>query len=344
MWPNAPLAFFFMAVSATGDPQRLERVPADQAVRLADGRFIGVRLWPGKGVPIVVLHGLLDCGAGWDPYASATARPVVAIDLPGFGCSDLPRRPRVSAYAEDVIEVLAALEISRYVLLGHSLGGAVATAIAERAPERAVALILIAPAGFGRIRMAEAVSLPGVREMTRVALPLALANPFVLRATFSRFVTRGAAIDSGTLARTRDRASGSVAGARDGTRAVVAAGLSKHAFQHRRVNYDGPVRALWGDGDRVVSPSHARGVERALPQARVEIWKGMGHHPEFERFDAFFTYIEQACSDGDAAARLPRAVAGRDGDLAAPARSRGLDVRAGRLSGAVDPAAGALPA
>lgn len=271
------------------------RAAVDEIVALADGRSIGLRRWPGEGAPVVALHGLLDCAAGWDRYAAATTRPVIAFDLPGFGRSDLPTRPRLSAYAEDVIEALAALSVDRYILLGHSLGGGVATAVAERAPDDVLALILIAPAGFGRIRMAEAVSLPGVREMTRVALPLALSNQFVLRAAFSRFVTKGAPIDPGTLARTREGSSASVPGARDGTRAVVAAGLSDHAFHHRRVRYDGPVRVLWGDADRVVPPSHARGVDRAFPQARIEVWHDMGHHPEFERFDQFFAFVERGC-------------------------------------------------
>jgi pimeloyl-ACP methyl ester carboxylesterase len=69
------------------------------------------------------------------------------------------------------------------------------------------------------------------------------------------------------------------------TQAVVAAGISKTAFRRRGLAYDGPVVALWGDRDRLVPASHAAGVAAALPQARIEIWPGMGHHPQHERPD-----------------------------------------------------------
>lgn len=50
------------------------------------------------------------------------------------------------------------------------LGGAVATALAELMPERVAGLVLLAPAGFGRIHLAEAVSLPGVRHVVQATL------------------------------------------------------------------------------------------------------------------------------------------------------------------------------
>ena len=73
--------------------------------------------------------------------------------------------------------VLAALDVHDFTLVGHSLGGAVATALAERLRDDVAALVLIAPAGFGRIHLAEAIQLPGVRTVVRHGLPLALITP-----------------------------------------------------------------------------------------------------------------------------------------------------------------------
>jgi pimeloyl-ACP methyl ester carboxylesterase len=92
-------------------------------------------------------------------------RPCWAVDLPGFGDSDCPRRNRISAYVEDVRTALAALEVHDFTLVGHSLGGAVATGLAERLGDDVAALVLIAPTGFGRIHLAEAIQLPGVRNL-----------------------------------------------------------------------------------------------------------------------------------------------------------------------------------
>ena len=63
------------------------------------------------------------------------------------------------------------------MLVGHSLGGAVATAVAERAEGLVCGLALLAPVGYGSIRLAEAFSLPGVVDVAELALPFALVSP-----------------------------------------------------------------------------------------------------------------------------------------------------------------------
>src|SRR4051794_12795153 len=113
-------------------------------VALPDGRALGARRWPGRGVPLVLLHGMLDSCEGWDAVVDATDRPCLTIDLPGFGRSDLPSRPRLSAYAEDVLVALEQLNTA-VTIVGHSLGGGVAAVVAEKAPDRVTALVLLAP-------------------------------------------------------------------------------------------------------------------------------------------------------------------------------------------------------
>jgi pimeloyl-ACP methyl ester carboxylesterase len=276
-------------------------------VRLDDGRRIRVRTSAGSGLPVVLLHGLLDCAEGWDRLARALPNPCLAFDLPGFGDSDLPTRPRISAYADDVLAALARLGVDRYLLVGHSLGGAVATAMAERAQRSVAALVLLAPAGYGRVRLAEAVSVPGVRNLTAALLPRALASTRTLNVAYSRMISNGGALDAGTLRRTKDRALAALPGAREATRAVVAAGLSKRGFHTRRVRYDGPVLVVWGDRDRIVPAGHARAVLRSLPQAELEIWGGMGHHPQHERPEQLQQLVARACVAATAPARRSRA-------------------------------------
>ena len=286
----------------------LRSAPSDRTLRLQDGRRLSARLWPGCGEPLVLLHGLLDCREGWEPLAASTPRPCIAFDLPGFGRSDLPSRPRISAYAEDVLAGLGQFGVDRYALVGHSLGGAVASALAERAPHEVSSLTLLAPAGFGRIRLAETVTVPGVRDLTGALLPLALSSSLALSVAYMTMVTHGRRPDKGMLARTKARAFKSVPGARDATRAVVAAGLSERAFHRRRLAYCGPVTALWGEHDRLIPPSHADGLRRALPQAQVEVWPGMGHHPQHERPERLHEFIERACSSARDAASTDRSL------------------------------------
>ena len=65
-------------------------------------------------------------------------------DLPGHGkSSDMPSRNRISTYAADMIALLDVLEIPSAVIVGHSMGGAVALTMALESPERVAGLILI---------------------------------------------------------------------------------------------------------------------------------------------------------------------------------------------------------
>ena len=265
------------------------------AVELPGGRHLSLEHWPGDGAPLVLLHGLLDCAVGWKHLARMIDRPCYAFDLPGFGDSDCPTRNRISAYAEDVQAALAALDVHDFTLVGHSLGGAVATALAERLPDDVAALVLIAPAGFGRIHLAEAIQLPGVRTLVRHGLPLALMNPVSALGVYMAVVGNGHLPDPELVARLRKNAHRWAPGAECANEAIMAAGRSSGAFYRRELEYHGPVLALWGDRDRLVPLAHRDGVLTALPQAQVSVWKGMGHHPQRERPRELAEFIEAAC-------------------------------------------------
>jgi pyruvate dehydrogenase E2 component (dihydrolipoamide acetyltransferase) len=270
-----------------------------RALRLGAGRTLRVRSWPGRGEPLVLLHGLLDDAEGWAQLARDTHRPALAVDLPGFGGSDLPSRPRISAYAEAVVEGLEQLELPGVTLVGHSLGGAVATAVAERCPA-VRALVLLAPAGYGKLRLAEAMTLPGVRQAAELAMPVALVNPLTVTAAYATFVAHHRLPSRDLMGRIVRRSFRSGPGVSAAVQAIAAAGRSERAFAARTIDFAGPVAALWGEHDALVPREHIAALERALPQAHVEVWDGMGHHPQRERPQQLAEYIERH------AARAPR--------------------------------------
>lgn len=260
-------------------------------VDLDRGRRLRIRTWEGQGRPLVLLHGLLDDSMGWERLATDSHRPCIAIDLPGFGGSSAPSRPRISAYAEDVCQGLDHLGIDDCTLVGHSLGGAVATSASERC--RAVqSLVLLAPAGYGSIRLAEALALPGVIDIAQLALPLGLVNPLVVTGAYATFVAHRRLPSKDLVDRLRRRAFQSGPGVRSAVQALAAAGRSERGFTKRRIAFDGPVAALWGQHDALVDPAHAAALKRALPQARIEVWQGMGHHPQRERPHELNGFIE----------------------------------------------------
>jgi pimeloyl-ACP methyl ester carboxylesterase len=265
-------------------------------VRTAAGRRVGALVRAGHGHPVVFLHGLLDSSAGWVSTIRATHRPCYALDLPGFGRSERAERPELETYATAVLDALDALGVEAFTLVGHSLGGAVAAAVTDQAPGRVSALALLAPAGFGRIALAEAVSVPVVRQLAAAALPLALSNPVAITAAYMTMVTNKLPPAREIVKRTMRSAGRATPGAVDATKAIVSAGRDPQGFAYRRVWYDGPVGVLWGDRDRLVPISHLRGVRRAFPQARVTVWEGMGHHPQAERPSELARFIEATCA------------------------------------------------
>ena len=266
-----------------------------EQVGIGAGRSLRVRRWPGTGRPLVLLHGLLDDSEGWARLAADTRRPCLAIDLPGFGGSDRPRMPRIGSYAADIAAGLERLGVDDCTLVGHSLGGAVATGVCSRTPAVA-SLVLLAPAGFGRIRLSEAMTLPGVIDVAELALPLALLNPLVCTAAYTTFVAHGRLPSRDLMARLRRRAFRSGPGVRAATVAIAASGHSARGFARRPVAFDGPVAVVWGARDALVPTAHIAALRRALPQAHVEVWDGMGHHPQRERPVALAEFIERHAS------------------------------------------------
>jgi pyruvate dehydrogenase E2 component (dihydrolipoamide acetyltransferase) len=266
-------------------------MPALRDVRIGEGRHLRVRRWSGRGRPLVLLHGLLDDSEGWTQLAADTHRPCVAIDLPGFGGSSLPERPDIDCYADAVAAGLEALEISDCTLVGHSLGGAVASAVSERSAA-VQSLVLLAPAGYGRIRLSEFMTLPGVIDVAELALPLALLNPLVCTAAYTTFVAHRRLPSRDLVDRLRRRALRSGPGVRAAVEAIAAAGRERFG-PDRPVAFDGPVAALWGEHDALVSLSHIPALRDALPQAHIEVWAGMGHHPQRERPRQLSVFIEQ---------------------------------------------------
>src|SRR5581483_7209076 len=82
-----------------------------------------------------------------------------------------------------------------------SLGGAVATALAELMPEAISRLVLFAPVGFGHIRLAEVGALPLVRTVVQAAMPFALRNRLAVAFAYATMVSDGLAPDAALVDR-----------------------------------------------------------------------------------------------------------------------------------------------
>lgn len=108
---------------------------------------LNVAIGPESGPPLVLLHGVTRC---WRDYLTilpqlAIRWQVHALDFRGHGRSGRAPGYRVIDYVADVVALLRDVLTEPAIVLGHSLGGMVATAAAAEAPDRVRALVLEDP-------------------------------------------------------------------------------------------------------------------------------------------------------------------------------------------------------
>ena len=116
-----------------------------EAVEVEPGRRLSALVWGDAAPELVLLHGGAQNAHTWDTVALALDRPLVAIDLPGHGHSDGPRGGFAdpAGNAQDVAAAMRALAPEAGAVVGMSLGGLTALALAAGAPELVRSLVLV---------------------------------------------------------------------------------------------------------------------------------------------------------------------------------------------------------
>jgi len=103
------------------------------------------------GLPVLFVHGNGSDKSAWEAQLAHLSgkRRVVALDLRGFGKSDCRDDAdlTVPGFAEDIESVANALKLDRFVLVGHSFGGAVVTSYAGTHPDRVAGVLYVDPSG-----------------------------------------------------------------------------------------------------------------------------------------------------------------------------------------------------
>jgi pimeloyl-ACP methyl ester carboxylesterase len=115
----------------------------------ADGAELTyVDLGPRGSIPLLFVHGWLGATASWTLVMEPLARRhrTIGIDLRGFGESNAAPGPyRVETYADDLSALVASLDLDPLVVIGHSMGAAVAQRFAIDRPDAVEGLVLVAP-------------------------------------------------------------------------------------------------------------------------------------------------------------------------------------------------------
>jgi len=116
----------------------------------------------GRMLPVVFVHSFAGSAAHWQAqlaHLRGQNRRALALDLRGHGASAAPkdRDYAIPHLAEDIAAVVDALDLSRFVLVGHSMGGSAAAAYAGAHPTRLAGLVLIGTPGRAPKEMADGV-------------------------------------------------------------------------------------------------------------------------------------------------------------------------------------------
>lgn len=231
------------------------------------------------GIPIVLIHGSmgsLHMWEGWVRELGGVAR-LISVDLPGHGLTGAWPRDEytIEAYADFVEVLVDTLNLDRFVLVGHSMGGAVAWTFAATRPDRVSQLILVDAAGYPRtageaplaIRVARTPVIGDIgvyfkpeslvrRSLVEVYADPAMVTPERIRryAELQRFPGNREA----TLQRARTQE-------------------PLDPTPLRRL--DVPTLILWGGKDRWVPTADAFRFQNDIKGAELEVFEALGHNP-----------------------------------------------------------------
>lgn len=247
----------------------------------------------GAGAPILLIHGFAADAAGWVPLEKALgdAQEIIRIDLPSHGRSPRLRIASFRDLARLVVDAIDDLGAEQLHLVGHSLGGAVATAVADIRPRRIASLTLIAPAGLGPD--IDGAALMGIARASRTEslapwLRQLAADPGFVSDDFAR-AAMSSRKDQNLRAAQVDLAGMLFPDGTQGFDLIAAIG---------RVT--APLKIIWGRQDRILPWRHAL---HAPDAAGLHLLDNAGHIPHMERPDAVARALAENIRTAESAAR-----------------------------------------
>jgi sigma-B regulation protein RsbQ len=237
---------------------------------------------------LVLVHGFRNAGSAWAPLMERLPEGFTALapDLPGCGTSDRPatwERCTVGAYARDVAALIAAEELTRPVLVGHSLGGGIGIRIAIDHPDLLGGLVLVAPGSTRGLDFISAGQIEALIDSTDDEL-VSLAHAAFRRPpppeVFEQVldVVRSAS---------PQHIEGVVRSMRDFCVESELAGIGCRTL------------VIAGDRDRHVPLRNHLATAMAIPRCGVQVFTDVGHVPFVEVPDEFdrvlLRFVDQVC-------------------------------------------------
>ena len=247
----------------------------------------------GEGPDLVILHGLFGSGRNWSSHAKRLAErwTIHLLDLRNHGGSPWHDEVSYPAMAGDVARYLDSAGLERAVVVGHSMGGKTAMALALDQGDRLDKLVVvdIAPVPYGHshgefIDAMLALDLPALGRRSQVDAALVEAVP---EAGVRAFLLQNLTQRDGTLSW------------RLNLPALQAAMPALVGFEVPLGDpYEGPTLFLAGADSPYVLPEHETRIRGLFPEAEVEHIPAAGHWVHAEQPAAFMSRLERFLDQG----------------------------------------------
>ena len=229
----------------------------------------------GRGPPVVLIHGLAASMYSWRhtilPLVEAGHRCIV-FDNRGLGFSDKPEHGYDNAaYVKLLFALLDTLQVPQAVLVGHSMGGAIAAQAALDHPERVQGLVLVDAAGLG-------VRYPFMLRVARWPIVGALFDRLRGRAATAGILKSLYGVPSRVTAEDVDQYYAPIAepGSGRGLRGILRE-FRFDALEGRLGGLSTPTLITWGMADRLIPPAVGDSMVDQIPGALLVRFPSAGH-------------------------------------------------------------------
>lgn len=243
----------------------------------------------GSGPALVLIHGMGASRYFWRKVIPALAREhrVIALDLKGYGRSSKPEDGRYSILdqARLVRAALAERGVTSATVIGHSLGGAVALALAIEEigkPQRLVERLVLMAAPAYPQSLPPPIALLTYRGVAETVMNLAPSQ------IIARVKLYGASLDTSYISEADIAAYAEPISSPGGRAALIATARALEPSRYgtlmaryRRVEV--PTLLVWCRADAIVPLDTGQRLARTLPNARLEIIEGCNHMPPEEK-------------------------------------------------------------
>jgi pimeloyl-ACP methyl ester carboxylesterase len=229
----------------------------------------------GKGMPVILLHGFGESASIWGKQVSFLSEHfrIITPDLPGSGSSPMPEMGdaflTMEDYAEAMLKILDKEGINQCTLIGHSMGGYITLAFAEKYPERLNGFGLFHSAANAdneekiktRQKGISFIQSHGPSAFLQEVIPNLYGAPYKESNSFdfAKHVEESRAFSASTLI--------------SYYRAMMQRPDRKAVFD----NFHKPVLFIMGEEDKTVNLQEALSQSHLPRESHVHIWKAVAH-------------------------------------------------------------------